>query len=133
MTSRGIRNNNPGNIDYNGTKWLGLDNPPSDGRFCRFKNAKYGIRAMVVILQNYNKKYNINTIKQIINRWAPPVENNTDAYVMAVSKVVGVQPTDKIDLMDKTVMLRLARAIIQHENGSQPYDTDTIMSAIEIV
>ena len=47
---RGIRNNNPGNIEHNGTNWQGMDNPPHDGRFIRFVTPQYGIRAMARVL-----------------------------------------------------------------------------------
>jgi hypothetical protein len=91
--TRGIRNNNPGNIRYNKekpVKWLGLDTPPSDGTFCRFAYAKYGIRALAKILLNYQDKYGLDTIRKIINRYAPESENDTDAYVKSVSNSMGI-------------------------------------------
>ena len=92
---RGIRNHNPGNIDFSPeNSWLGLDtDKPSDGRFCRFKSPEWGIRAMARILRNYQKRDGqagvggpgIDTVQEIIHRWAPPVENQTDAYVRKVA------------------------------------------------
>jgi hypothetical protein len=125
---RGIRNNNPGNIRYDGTPWLGLDMPPSDGAFCRFTDAKYGIRAMAKIIENYDKKYGLNTIGQIIFRWAPPVENNSGAYANAVASALRVDPNAPLDLA--SVMPELCRAIIRHENGECPYSDEEIKKGI---
>lgn len=70
--SRGIRNNNPGNI-RRGEDWKGLvrDGQDTDEAFCRFVAPEYGIRAMVLILRRYRQKHNLNTISEIIRRWAP--------------------------------------------------------------
>lgn len=57
MTARGIRNNNPGNIRW-GDEWKGLvpETQRTDKSFCQFKSAEYGIRAMIIILRNYQRK-----------------------------------------------------------------------------
>jgi hypothetical protein len=128
LQPRGIRNNNPGNIDYNSqTLWLGLDKPPSDGRFCRFVNPIYGIRVISKLLVAYEKYHGLNTIRGIIDRWAPPVENNTSAYVEAVSNEVGCDPDTVIDVYDAAIRCKIIKAIIRHENGQQPYDDKTII------
>jgi hypothetical protein len=127
---RGIRNNNPTNIDYHkGTDWLGLDTPPTDGRFCRFTDAVYGLRAAAKILLKYRKR-GITSVQGIIGTWAPSVENNTSAYVRAVSGALGVGPSDPIDVTKPAVMRELLAAIVHHENGSQPYNAATIDEAM---
>lgn len=131
MVARGIRNNNPGNIEYNpGVPWQGLDNPPSDGRFCRFKTAPYGIRALCRVLITYQDKHDVRTVRKIINRWAPPNENNTDSYVNAVSGAVGVTPDHKLNVHDFDTLSKLVQAIIRHENGSQPYTEGQITKGL---
>ncbi|HCT9039952.1 TPA: structural protein [Providencia rettgeri] len=132
--TRGIRNNNPGNIDYNkANNWKGQlpHNPSIESRFCRFQSAEYGIRALIRLLQNYqrNPKINLKTISGLINRWAPNNENNTGAYINGVAKELGVSPTDIVSLDDKATAIKLAKAIIRHENGSQPYDEATFEKA----
>lgn len=120
--TRGIRNNNPGNIEYNpATKWQGLSTPPTDGRFCVFKEATYGIRAIARILITYQDKHGLDSITEIINRWAPPSENNTRAYINHVADMVGVNPDSHVDVHTFEVMAPLVQAIIKHENGEQPY------------
>ena len=91
-TPRGIRNNNALNIDYHaGTPWKGLDSPPSDGRFARFTEPQWGIRAAVKILEAYQRR-GIKTVRQTIFTWAPPVENNSESYLGFVCRKTGVTP-----------------------------------------
>lgn len=128
MTPRGIRNNNPGNIEYSPV-WQNLDDPPTDGRFCRFKTAPDGIRAMARILITYQDKRRakdgsrIDTVREVIDRWAPESENNTSDYVKSVRRVMGLgeEVDGEIDVHDYSCMKLLVTAIIRHENGMMPY------------
>lgn len=139
---RGLRNNNPGNIDYHASNpWLGLDkDKPSDGRFCRFISPEYGIRAMARVLKNYTKRDGlhgvggpgIDTVREVINRWAPPSENVTSAYVEQVAKALGVKPDTPINIADRAVMLLLVESIIKHENGIQPYSDELLLTGIDM-
>lgn len=133
QTSRGIRNNNPGNIRW-GDDWKGLvpKDQRTDKSFCQFTNPEYGIRAMIIILRNYQRKYGLNTVTGIIKRWAPPNENDTQAYINSVAQATGVSPDQKIDTSDSRFMMKLLQAIIKHENGSQPYSFDTFVRAVEL-
>jgi len=126
---RGIRNNNPGNIRH-GDQWVGLATEQEDPSFCSFIKPEYGIRAMGKILVNYQRRYGINTVRGIINRWAPPVENDTDAYVAHVADVVGVDPDEKVVVAD--VLAKLIPVIIKHENGQMPYSDEQIAKGIEM-
>lgn len=135
-TARGIRNNNPGNIDFNPkNKWQGqLEHDEKvESRFARFDSPQNGIRAMAKLLSNYQNKSGIRTIDGIINKWAPSVENDSDAYIAQVSKAVGVQPNDIINLKDETVLFKLVKAIIKHENGSLPYDDNVILEGVRAI
>ena len=125
MKPRGIRNNNPGNIEDTGTKWRGrLGN---DGRFIIFDNPVNGVRAMARILKTYREKYNISTIESIINRWAPPHENDTGAYIAHAEKALDT-PRNMPLTSDKYAAL--IKVIIKHENGLQPYDDGVINAGI---
>lgn len=72
--TRGLRNNNPGNIRNSKTVWQGEIVPSTDRSFKQFKTMAYGYRAMIKLLQNYRKLNGCRTISDFINRWAPPVE-----------------------------------------------------------
>ncbi len=125
-TPRGIRNHNPGNLRRTSDDWLGLAPEQPDRDFFTFMNPSYGIRAMVRVLLKYQSKHKLKSVRQIINKWAPPVENDTDAYVGAVARSIGVKPDQSLYLLDYRVMRPLVEAIIRHENGVQPYPDDVI-------
>jgi hypothetical protein len=130
--SRGIRNHNPGNIDHNpANRWQGLADPPIEQgvakpRFARFVAPEWGIRAIARLLITYQDRHGLNTVRGLIDRWAPPVENNTVAYQNAVARKLGVGVTDAINVHDYPVMRELVLAIIRHENGVQPYSAAVI-------
>lgn len=115
---RGIRNNNPGNIDRTTDRWLGMSADQSgDSRFVVFNTPEHGIRALLRVLINYQERHGLWTLRGIIDRWAPPVENNTSAYVMHASRLSEFDPDERIDMLDKDAALRVAKAIVRHECG----------------
>lgn len=120
-TPRGIRNNNPGNIRRNSDPWQGLAERQGDVEFFTFKDHIYGIRALARTLIAYQDKHSLRSIRQILNRWAPPVENNTNAYVRAVATQTGFDADQSLDMHNFDQLKPLIEAIIQHENGQQPY------------
>lgn len=130
-TPRGISNRNPGNLEK-GSPWQGRAAVQTDSRFVQFISPEYGIRALAKVLLTYYAGYDIDTVAGIINRWAPPVENNTDAYIASVAKVMGVSPVQPLQINQRTVMVPLIKAIIQHENGQQPYSDETIDKALNM-
>lgn len=126
MAPRGIRNKNPGNLEDNGTPWRGrLGN---DGRFIIFDSSLNGIRAMARTLKTYRNNHNIRTIEGIINRWAPSVENDTNAYVAHAEKVLN---TPRNMPLHDGQYADLIKVIIKHENGIQPYSDEVIHAAIQ--
>lgn len=119
---RGIRNNNPGNIE-NG---VFAQNQPgyvgSDGRFAQFDTPENGINATSSLLGSYGSR-GINTISGIVNRWAPAADNNnTGAYISAVAKETGFDPNKPLDMSDPAVRTKIATAISHQENGTHGYD-----------
>ncbi len=130
---RGIRNNNPGNIRW-GDNWQGLkkDGKQQDSSFCVFTNAVYGIRALAKVLKNYQRLYGLNTPRKIINRYAPPNENQTLAYINSVAQQLGMTPDTEVNLTETGVLTVFIKAIIRHENGIQPYKDETIQKGIEL-
>ncbi len=65
---------------------------PETGSFVRFLTVAYGYRAAWKLLANYHRYYRLWTLRQVINRWAPPRENNTDQYVRHVGMLTGLDP-----------------------------------------
>jgi hypothetical protein len=130
--SRGIRNNNPGNIEYNGIDWDGMAEDQKDPRFVVFKDPEWGIRAMAKILINYQKYHNINTIFSAIHRWAPPTENHTAGYASYVAQHSEVGIDDEINFSDPVLLGKIIKAMITMENGSQPYADHVISKGIQM-
>lgn len=126
---RGIRNNNPGNIKTTGSAWTGevpldqnTDYDCKSGRitktFKQFKSYVYGVRAMLWLLrESYMKQQGLRTVRAIVNRYAPPSENITSAYVTTVANAIGVSPDKILDPTDKNTLRRLLQAMAKHENG----------------
>jgi len=130
---RGIRNHNPGNIEYHAAnKWRGQlpHEPAIEARFCRFQSAHYGLRALAVLLKNYYRRYGLTTVNKLITRYAPSTENNTRAYVKAVAEALRVTPDEPLTL-DVCALQALLAAIVRHENGQQPYTAAQIAAAVE--
>ena len=117
MTSRGIRNNNPGNIRITSTNWQGLSKNQTDSAFLVFSDMVYGCRALLKVIKTYYTQRGCTTIRSIINRYAPPVENNTESYINHVAQKCGVSPDENIKLSKENHLI-LAKAIAKHENGS---------------
>ncbi len=118
--ARGERNNNPGNLRH-GEPWQGLSAQQTDKDFCQFVSTEYGIRAIYVLMRTYEKKYGLCSIREIINRYAPPKENNTEGYIRRVAKELNVSTEDCVSVSKKEVAIALATAIVGVELGYQPY------------
>ena len=132
---RGIRNNNPLNI-RKGNNWKGERQPQSDPSFEEFESIQMGLRAGFIILRNYQRislapKMRANTIRKIINRWAPASENNTLKYIELVAKRSGLNPDELIAYRDKPRMLAVVEAMCFVECG-QAIDKEIISSAYDL-
>ena len=130
---KGIRRNNPGNIEW-GDPWQGLADPkdyPPD-RFAAFESAVYGIRALARTLITYFDKRKaqdgspIDTVAEVVARWAPSFENNTSAYANHVAKLMSVDPDQILDIKSYDVMYGLVTGIIAHENAGYAYPAEVV-------
>jgi len=83
----GVTNNNFGNIRFNNlTHWKGQTG--SNHGFCVFESYEYGIRALYILLRTYIEKYKLTNVCDIIDRYAPPSENDTLSYIRFVDERV---------------------------------------------
>ncbi len=122
--------NNPGNIRQSSDYFLGEIVPSSDAEFKQFSSMAYGYRAMFKILDTYRNLYGLETIEQIITRYAPPSENDTTAYINAVSAAIQVPPTSPLAYDEQTTSA-LVYAMSRHENGVEP-NLDEITQGLEL-
>lgn len=127
-TPRGIRNYNPGNIRHApGVRWQGMAAVQADPDFVSFVGPHWGIRAIARVLITYQDKRRakdgsrIDSVREIVERWAPPSENNTPAYTLAVARALEHDPdSEDVDVYHFETMCALVLAIIRHENGPGP-------------
>ena len=91
-----MRNRNPGNIRRSATKYLGEVAPSRDAAFKQFETMAWGYRAMFVLLDSYSRK-GYRTIRQMISRYAPPIENHTENYIRCVAEWSGIGADDRFD------------------------------------
>ena len=129
--SRGYRNKNPGNIDWlpPGRAWNGqvAKETGSGARFGVYDTHENGIRAIGRQLLKYQESYDLHTIRQIVNQWAPPVENATNHYITRVDAAMTRHGADdRLDLRDYLQLRALVEAIIIVECGGNPYDPSVI-------
>lgn len=127
--TRGLRLNNPGNIRRSPELWAGLSTEQPDEEFFSFISPEYGLRAMAKLLMNYQNKYGLRTVQSIVSRWAPPSENNTDAYTDNVSDEMRVFPDTVLSLSHLPALMA---AMIKQEQGIQPYSHEQIMRGIQM-
>jgi len=103
-------NNNPGNLRFAGQAGA----VPGEGGFAYFPSPYAGYQAL-------EKQMRLDadrglTLRQLIEKYAPPEENDTELYIQQMSEQLGVSESTKIDSIHTG---KLARAIMQKESGAQ--------------
>ena len=134
--SRGERNCNPLNL-IKGIKWQGLRPEQNDSRFCQFQSMKYGWRAALINLRSYitganGKRQPADTIEKIVMRWAPPQENNTEAYIKCVSAAVGIDRRTRVRWNDRALVCAICKAMAYQECGKL-FPIEDIYSVYDII
>ena len=115
--SRGLRNNNPGNIRLGNFRYKGERAKSSDSAFRQFESVEWGYRAMFVLLHTYATKRGCSTLRAMINRYAPPTENFTEGYLRCVTNATHLSPDEPISTTDGAVMTAIVAAMSAVENG----------------
>jgi hypothetical protein len=98
--SRSNRNNNPGDIEYghfaqiNGATRIEIVGVGQTPRFAYFPTPEIGFEAMKKLLASH---YTGMTIAEMLDKYAPPVENQTNSYIANVCAWTGLTPGTVID------------------------------------
>lgn len=128
---RGIRNNNPGNLNYAGQAGATMEGGEG-GRFAVFESMQHGVAALYKQLQLYFKR-GINTLSSIVKTYAPASDNNNvDAYISALTKATGKGANEVLDSGDTATIARLMKGIVDHENGKGYISSSDIMGGIQL-
>jgi hypothetical protein len=98
-----LRNNNPGAL-------------MPGGQLASYPDLQTGLSALDANLASYGKQ-GVSTLADAIAKWAPPSENNTQAYIQDVSQRLGIKPDQRIDLSNPAQRQAIGTAIMLHENG----------------
>ena len=115
--SRGIANCNPGNIRRSRGRYKGESHPSTDESFKQFEAMEWGYRAMFILLDTYRVRYGLQSLREMITRYAPPSENHTALYLDAVCEMTGIRPDERIDTRSRRVMVPIVAAMSRIENG----------------
>ena len=133
---RGIRNNNPGNLRRSKDPWQGLAHDQTDPEFFQFKDATWGVRALARTLITYQDKHGLKTARQMIARFAPPNENDTDEYAAFVVRRARLGMNEHIDVHRYEHCRPMVEAIIAFENANYAYpdaviDKGLVLAGVE--
>jgi hypothetical protein len=135
MNDRAVRNNNPGNIRI-GQPWKGLmprsqmnKDQYNEGAFCVFMTPMWGFRAMAEIFHTYSRQGKV-TIRQMISAWAPPSENDTEAYIDDVANECNLSADATFDFNDSLSMTHLCHSVSVHECGGWFFKEDDLFHGV---
>lgn len=123
--TRGVRNNNPGNIRKGSDQWKGMlpEREQTDAAFVRFSDMAWGIRAMFRILKSYERRLGTLTVDAVARNWAPPSDgNNTRAYALFIAEKTGMAMSQRFRTSDTSTMKKLVKAMCQIESRYSPSD-----------
>jgi len=114
----GQRNNNYGNLRttdaFEGKTGV-------NKTYDTYETPEKGMRALARVLDTYSSKHGINTIDQLINRYAPASDNtggSHENYKKFLAQRLGVNPNDPIDVKGRRA--DIMDAIIRFENKNRP-------------
>lgn len=136
---RGLRNNNPLNIRYSEkNNWFGqVGYDRKKGGFCVFDSPVWGYRAAFKLLFKYQMKYGCKNVAKLIERWAPPSENNTNKYIEFVCEYMKCESSfipHFGSVHDLCPCCKMVEAMAVIENGGKDHiDIDHIEEAYRLL
>ncbi len=115
---RGLRNRNPLNIRHGMSHWVGMSTLQTDPDFVQFRHVRYGYRAAFVLLNVYITRHGCNTLRKIVQRWAPPSDgNDTESYLRHVVRNTELEADEPLHAQDARQMVPVVCAMSLVENG----------------
>jgi hypothetical protein len=125
MGTAAWRMNNPGNLRGKGTfldkmpGYIGEGNAGESGWFSVFKTKEDGAKAREELLFSGRSKIYLpeSSIRSAMTSYAPPKENDTEAYIAQVAKAIGVPDSTKIKDLNGAQKTAWLDAITKHEGN----------------
>jgi len=113
--------------------WNGELKPTKDpsGRLCMFDTVLNGIRAGAINLLSYYLQDGCETVSEIVTRYAPPIENDTAAYIQFMAEYVGVDPNEQIVLTASDFLNKWVAGQIHYEQGCDACSTADISAGVQ--
>ncbi len=130
-TPRGLRNLNPGNIRRSKIRYKGEKSDSTDAAFKQFESLEWGYRAIFMLLHTYRLRGYGDTIAKMIARYAPPSENNTEAYISRLCQATDIPRDMPLDTLNPEQMIPIVCAISAVENGVDA-DVDVVTKGWEL-
>jgi len=126
------RNYNPLNIRATKIDWVGKVG--NNKGFEKFSKPEYGYRAAAKNLYTYNERDGLTTTRELISKWAPNNENNTEAYVQKVSNDLGVHPDADLGSLKNNPNLtkKLLKSMTEHEGPNNRFNDNQIENGIAL-
>jgi hypothetical protein len=101
-------------------------------RFCVFIAPEWGLRAIFILLRNYQTK-GCKTLFDYISRWAPASDgNHTYGYANFCAARLKIETSDILNVQDIAVQTAMVEAIVAFENGNYAYPNTIIEKAYEL-
>jgi len=121
--TRGVRNNNPGNL-----KFAGQAGAQEVDGFAAWSTPEQGLYALGRQLELYSKR-GLNTIASIIGEYDKGEPLKIPAYISDVAQRMGVNANARLNMQDPQILSRMMSYIIGHENEFDPYPSSMVSSA----
>ena len=84
-----------------------------------FSSLDEGIRALAADLRYKQRVHGLNTINELVARYASGPGDNPQAYAADVSRTTGYGPNQPLDLNDNVVLAKVISAFSKHEKGAK--------------
>ena len=125
-----IAKNNIYNIRA-GAGWVGMTGVRKG--FVEFSTREYAIRAWLLLMRTYRRRYGCRTVAQIVTRFAPPNENDTANYIAFCCRQVGVTADEELTGMTQYAMLGKAMAKMETATSLRPGDIIEVANQFKII
>lgn len=117
------RFNNPVNLRW--AEGYETSNTKS-GKFAVFPSLDEGVLAATKQLQIYAQR-GTNTVRDIVSKWAPSNENNTEEYIRHVVRSTKFNENEKLNLNDPYVLAKLISAMASKEGAGSRVTEDRVI------